>query len=700
MARSKTLLGILLASCFYPVRAYHGDTCCNLAKSEGAFISPPPLANQICGQSYDPRLPPAPDLLVSYKFCSSRCGGMGLSNARIPSQWAAPLVQFILPSVIFSMTIPRRKRIGFEWMFDWRCKWTRFSIVNNGIRLAVSFVLFALQFIPVFVDTILWISIIIVGAGNMIIGGIYEAHLDYRIVKFVAKSKKTNLSPDIKKELLVTLACGNLKRDKHAAIPTIARSITIPGPDSPDDGGERGKSRLLNLLGAQSNFGGAVGSPVLFFLGAFVYTILDLLNDPSSQDAAISLSFGIEWMIIVHVAIVSGCLLAANNPSTSSGIVGSGHTVLDGQEFFKKVSTWSAISRNSDPHPPSTRSQLPTWEKFSQRFLGWRDSYDTKFQPVVLWSRGHTKMEWIKNSAAYQKGFKHHKKFRERMRITWAGWIFKVFTPALILIALPPATGGVVAYFTPPQGLGCRSLSFIVYAGCQIIVTLLATICNAINDGITYPPFHWKRIRKAIFTGRGFCILSAPFWFGSFVAAVGGTTMQVVGVYRNCICYSNAIYWWNLQGINPSVNLASDTANARNSSNNWIVMGSTATVFMAVNCYTGWWYQRLIRRRFVDVVKKMDMQATPGTSPMTSDEHVGDAASLVSGGRASDVGIRPDPVLFAPSSGRRGLLGDLGINTASTSSSQLPEIKISGSTIQEEMELMPSSRRSRLRANS
>ena len=34
-------------------------------------------------------------------------------------------------------------------------------------------------------------------------------------------------------------------------------------------------------------------------------------------------------------------------------------------------------------------------------------------------------------------------------------------------------------------------------------------------------------------------------------------------------------------------------------------MGSTATVFMAVNCYIGWWYQRLIRHRFTDAVKNM-----------------------------------------------------------------------------------------------
>jgi hypothetical protein len=33
-------------------------------------------------------------------------------------------------------------------------------------------------------------------------------------------------------------------------------------------------------------------------------------------------------MSIVHVAIISGCLPASNNPSTSAGIVGSSHEEL------------------------------------------------------------------------------------------------------------------------------------------------------------------------------------------------------------------------------------------------------------------------------------------------------------------------------------------------------------------------------------
>lgn len=501
---------------------------------------------------------------------------------------------------------------------------TRWKAFNEIVQLLASALVFTVILIPVVVDTLMWIFVIVVGAGNMIIGGLFEAHLDYRIVSFVKRMgniKLDHLDEEqkliIKRELLVTIASGNLELDKGSPQTTIRDSITIPAPGQQvhdiDYGDEKGRSRLLNLLGAQSSFGSAVGSPVLFYLGAFVYTILDLRSNPSSEDAAISLGFGIEWMIIVHVAIVSGCLLAANNPSTSSGIVGSDHEALEGSregdfQTFQRPSTNLANVRPEDGH---RNRPLPWWRDgkwISHKLLGWSNAYDTEFQPVSLWGRGTNKKLWIERSQAWRENIGG---FADLMVITPWGWFIKILLPALFLIVVPPATRGVVAYYTPPRGLGCRSISFIVYAFCQVMTTLIALMRCAVDDGNKRNPN--KTMLQKIFTGWGFKIISAIFWFGSAVAAVGGATMQIVGVYRNCICYTNAKSWWNIQKNNPSINLASDTQDARNSSVYWIWMGTTATIFMAINCYFGWWYQRLIRRRFTDAVKGSEFNSFPFT---------------------------------------------------------------------------------------
>ncbi|KAH9224794.1 hypothetical protein DL95DRAFT_400105 [Leptodontidium sp. 2 PMI_412] len=104
----------------------------------------------------------------------------------------------------------------------------------------------------------------------MIIGGLYETVVDLRIV---------NLQP-------------------------------------PDVDPEKTRYRLLSLIGAQSSFGGVVGSPVLFYIEVFVYNIIDLQNDPSDQDNSISLG-------LVSSGRSSSMLLF-----TSSGIVGFEHTAM------------------------------------------------------------------------------------------------------------------------------------------------------------------------------------------------------------------------------------------------------------------------------------------------------------------------------------------------------------------------------------
>ncbi len=651
MASFRRALILIATLCLSSVLAYDGTTCCELAKSEGAFINPvPAFENQTCGQTYSTSLNAAMPLYVNYTFCSSKCRGMGLSKLKEPSEWAAPLVQFILPSVIFSMTIPRRKKIEFDYVFDRRIEITkkkRWFWINDFAQLARSMVYFSIILFPVFIDTIVWIAVIVVGAGNMLTGGLYEAFLDYRIVRYVEKMNHSGgddldeTKLEMKRELLVTIAAGNLKLDEDKGSPQamILQSLTIPGAGEPSEGSEKSRSRLLNLLGAQSSFGSAVGSPVLFYLGSFVYTILDLQTNPSSQDAAISLGFGIEWMIIVHVAIVSGCLLASNNPSTSSGIVGSDHEILEESRKHHLPRTSSDRAALRPPQGPEQNSDRWSRKWIVHKILGWSDAYDTKFQPVSLWSRGSNKRLWIEKSKAWA----NDPGFLKLMKITGWGWAFKVFFPALMLIAIPPATGGVVAYFTPPRGLGCRSLSFIVYASCQLAVTIIATVRCAVDNGEKY--HKEKSIAQKLFTGMGFKIISAPFWFGSFISAIGGTTMQITGVFRNCICYSDARTWYNVNNINPAVDLASDTLDARNSSHFWIKMGSTATVFMALNCYIGWWYQRLIRHRFTDAVKDMcilpEVVTLPGGNGRRAPDDGNENVPLLNGDSASEEDTRP-----------------------------------------------------------
>jgi hypothetical protein len=56
------------------------------------------------------------------------------------------------------------------------------------------------------------------------------------------------------------------------------------------------------------------------------------------------------------------------------------------------------------------------------------------------------------------------------------------------------------------------------------MVAIIATIHCAVDNG--EKDYKKKTTFQKIFTGWGFKITSALFWFGSLIAAVGGITMQ------------------------------------------------------------------------------------------------------------------------------------------------------------------------------
>jgi len=297
--------------------------------------------------------------------------------------------------------------------------------------------------------------------------------------------------------------------------------------------------------------------------------------------------------IIVHVTIISGCLLATNNPNSAAGIVGTDRGWGYRQQCLK--SSHSFHTRGRPGYLTSSTSQW-TWYRFSRSILGWSNTYETEFQPVSLWSRGTNKMKWIKRTQAWNED----ESFRETIKFTWITWIMKVFLPALLLVLVPPIAGGFVAYMTPPRGLGCRALSIMIYGLCQVFSVVLALIRSALEDddrGI---------FLQYLFTGWRYWALSSLCWFGSLVAAIGGMLLQIVGVFRNCVCHTAAAtLWWHIKEVNPAINMATDTQEARDSSYWWMWMGATSTVFMVVVCYTGWWYQRLVRRRFEYAVEEL-----------------------------------------------------------------------------------------------
>jgi len=81
--------------------------------------------------------------------------------------------------------------------------------------------------------------------------------------------------------------------------------------------------------------------------------------------------------------------------------------------------------------------------------------------------------------------------------------------------------------------------------------------------------------------------------------------MQLMGVYRSGFCDLNA-EWWTRPHDEVPIVISTNYALAIEDANRyWLACGIKATLFLAVVCFCGWWYQRRLRGLFRELVSNL-----------------------------------------------------------------------------------------------
>jgi hypothetical protein len=301
------------------------STCCNRAIAAKAYLNKDiPQNDYVCNQSFRSGETPAPNLVVRYGWCTENCPSWGDTASQLPVERLSPLLQYILPAVVFSMTVPRRKRTphmpGHDMGNSTR-KHEKLAALRAIGWIIRAFLLLVPCILFVAIDFFIWVVLILALAGPMLFSGISEALLDFKIMERVSDISTVEGKVDV----LTVLISGNLDREKDDP-----RGKLRAVYNSQDIG--KTKAQLVDMLKSQPSFGSSVGAGILFYAGSFIYTIQDIKNKKGDTDTADALAFGMWWMTIVHVSIIAGCLLASNNPSTAATLTAllhkaAGHAV-------------------------------------------------------------------------------------------------------------------------------------------------------------------------------------------------------------------------------------------------------------------------------------------------------------------------------------------------------------------------------------
>ncbi|TGJ86703.1 hypothetical protein E0Z10_g2045 [Xylaria hypoxylon] len=316
-----------------------------------------------CGAEFMGDKGGAPVVSVTYNWCIDRCPGWELSHFTVLQQWVGPLVQFIVPCLAFCTNVPRTRKLRIPDIVFGAHPRTVVGLATYWVRLLGALMLTLL-------DTVVWLSICFAFAGPMLLSAVYEYALDRKVLEFLSppKGESPKIPMRLRAQLLLAVVCGNIRMamrersdsesvddDSGGCTPVDSGLGDLESVEKPvthrlvynsiwkrimtmvdeyevsrmnDDGSVRQvvslPVKLKSLLNSQASFGSTIGASILFFVGGFIYTVVDSESSLGDNDTAHALAFGMWWMVIPYLAIITCAMLAANGPSTLDGIVYDG----------------------------------------------------------------------------------------------------------------------------------------------------------------------------------------------------------------------------------------------------------------------------------------------------------------------------------------------------------------------------------------
>ena len=235
-------------------------------------------------------------------------------------------------------------------------------------------------------------------------------------------------------------------------------------------------------------------------------------------------------------------------------------------------------------------------------------TYKARYEPVWMWTRGKNKAAWLRGTEVWKQEW-----FRAWMEMSRWNWVLLAVV-SYLLVFIPCAFAFWIEYATPTIGLGCRALTILVYACAQLVFVILSAWSHfkAVHQEEYWQRHTWlNRLRRKWVGILVAIVFLLPAWIAAMFTTFAGTLMQITGIYQNCLCAAGF-------PPRPTIGLASDTQEDRDSSRYWSSAGYVALGFLFCVTYFGWWCQRYLRDVFMERVNDLtedtnDLQNSNGT---------------------------------------------------------------------------------------
>lgn len=236
-------------------------------------------------------------------------------------------------------------------------------------------------------------------------------------------------------------------------------------------------------------------------------------------------------MTVPHLAIVSCALLACHNPSALQGVVWDGGAIASRERSDR--GSWDSMKTKAETFA------IGRWilEK-TRRYKLIEPVYDGQFKTVTLWSRGLNKKRWVEEAVRDYAGqferlhdrLMSSEDVRKRLNMSLGDYLY-IAAGSAVLLVVPSLLAFLTSYNTPRKGISCHSGTYLIYVGTQVLECLLWG-WEVWLKGMYGERWSEARTRAKSITWCGQVLVG----FFAIFAAIAGTILQLLGVYRTCVC--------------------------------------------------------------------------------------------------------------------------------------------------------------------
>lgn len=490
----------------------------------------------------------APPIYATLAWCQHHCEPDGMFQVSQTNQWLTPLAAWVIPAVAMLFLIPISEELKAPR--DLALRTTMRAVLDEFV---LNWLEPAMGYVQVLGDP--------TSAFN---GALSQMMNDWTLC--VALRRPTN--SDRECALISTVILAEQADFEVEVVRNIFEIMSGLGKAR-----DYSKTACRVMFSARKKFNMSVALPVAFYVGVAAAVFYDAAQKLGDNDTAHSLAYGVWYNWILLLSVFSNCFAThVSLEAVRSGLevilrgVVENHTYQETKQIGwdrtrvlgpttprYELAAFSLMpyppppmasvlaTVQEDAEVPATVIEIPRPRLYSGTIEIKAVPLHRRYFNTMKWNRWlHSKGVDVrrptKGAVARIPGLamawtdwstpRHHTKTRY-LACQVLSWTFVLF---------PTLCAATISYTTPNVTLGCRSFNHLLYAALALLIAILRVPKDALEgdapavEGDPRTPKHPWTYRAVAFTYH------TLLWANGLVVLIGGTTLQLIGGYRNCLC--------------------------------------------------------------------------------------------------------------------------------------------------------------------